>query len=87
MILEHVGAGRELIENTADRPGHDYRYAVDPTPAESLGWQRAWTLDDGLRDTVRWYADNRAWWEKIKSGSHYQQHDEEWYAGRTAVQA
>jgi dTDP-glucose 4,6-dehydratase len=59
----------KLIEFVADRPGHDLRYAVDDTKIrEELGWQPQETLATGLKKTVEWYLDNRAWWESIRSG-------------------
>lgn len=59
----------ELITFVADRPGHDARYAMDIGKISSeLGWQPRETFESGLRKTVRWYLDNRAWWEDIRSG-------------------
>lgn len=50
------------VTHVADRPGHDRRYAINPVKAEKeLGWQRRWSFDEGLRQTVAWYADNEAW--------------------------
>jgi dTDP-glucose 4,6-dehydratase len=58
-----------LIEFVADRPGHDLRYAVDDGKMRAeLGWRPQETLETGLAKTVRWYIDNRAWWEPIRSG-------------------
>jgi dTDP-glucose 4,6-dehydratase len=58
-----------LIEFVTDRPGHDLRYAVDDRKIRrELGWKPAESLATGLRRTVRWYLDNRAWWEPIRSG-------------------
>ncbi len=58
-----------LIEFVADRPGHDWRYAMDDGKLrQELGWRPAESLETGLRKTVRWYLDNRAWWEPIRSG-------------------
>jgi dTDP-glucose 4,6-dehydratase len=55
-----------LIRFVADRPGHDRRYAIDPSKAErELGWRAEVSLQEGLRKTVQWYLDNRAWWEPI----------------------
>jgi dTDP-glucose 4,6-dehydratase len=51
-----------------DRPGHDRRYALDCAKLRALGWTPRTAFDDGLASTVAWYAANRAWWEKIKSG-------------------
>lgn len=59
----------KLIEFVADRPGHDLRYAIDDRKIRrELGWQPAESLASGLRKTVRWYLQNRAWWEPIRSG-------------------
>lgn len=58
----------DLITFVPDRPGHDARYAIDPTRIrEELGWRPSVTLDEGLRRTVRWFLDNRAWWEPLLS--------------------
>jgi dTDP-glucose 4,6-dehydratase len=58
-----------LISFVADRPGHDLRYAIDDSKLRrELGWRPMESLDSGLRKTVRWYLDNRTWWEPIRSG-------------------
>jgi dTDP-glucose 4,6-dehydratase len=58
-----------LISFVADRPGHDLRYAMDDAKIRrELGWRPAESLATGLRRTVRWYLDNRPWWEPIRSG-------------------
>jgi dTDP-glucose 4,6-dehydratase len=58
-----------LITFVADRPGHDLRYAMDDGKLRrALGWRPGESLETGLRKTVRWYLDNRAWWEPIRSG-------------------
>jgi dTDP-glucose 4,6-dehydratase len=52
----------ELIEFVADRPGHDRRYAIDPSKVEGeLGWRPAHSLEQGFRQTIQWYLDNAAW--------------------------
>jgi dTDP-glucose 4,6-dehydratase len=62
-------ARRELIAFVADRPGHDHRYAIDPTKLErDLGWRAEESFDTGIAKTVRWYLDNRDWWEPILAG-------------------
>jgi dTDP-glucose 4,6-dehydratase len=59
----------KLIEFVTDRPGHDLRYAVDDAKIRrELGWKPVESLATGLRKTVRWYLDNRSWWEPIRSG-------------------
>ncbi|HXR88113.1 MAG TPA: dTDP-glucose 4,6-dehydratase [Stellaceae bacterium] len=61
----------KLIEFVVDRPGHDLRYAVDDAKIRrELQWRPKETLASGLKKTVQWYLDNRAWWEKIRSGSY-----------------
>jgi dTDP-glucose 4,6-dehydratase len=60
-----------LITYVTDRPGHDFRYAIDATKIrDELGWQPSVTLDEGLRRTVRWYLDNREWWQSIQARGH-----------------
>lgn len=59
---------RSLVEFVADRPGHDHRYAIDPSKLErELGWRALESFESGLRRTVLWYLDNRAWWEPLRS--------------------
>ncbi|WP_326568390.1 dTDP-glucose 4,6-dehydratase [Amycolatopsis rhabdoformis] len=66
-LLEAVGVGWERVEAVADRKGHDRRYSVDITKISSeLGYAPRVSFEDGLAGTVRWYADNRAWWEPLK---------------------
>ncbi len=61
-----TGSRRELIRFVTDRPGHDRRYAIDPGKIErELGWRPRETFDSGLAKTVRWFCDNRAWWQDI----------------------
>jgi dTDP-glucose 4,6-dehydratase len=57
-----------LLRRVADRPGHDRRYSLDTSKMQALGWSPVTSFDDGIRATVDWYRDNRAWWEPIKSG-------------------
>lgn len=60
---------RRLITFVDDRPGHDRRYALDTQKARKvLGWRSRVTFDDGINTTVRWYLENRAWWETILKG-------------------
>ena len=64
-----IGSRAKLIGFVADRPGHDARYAIDASKIErELGWRARHTFDDGLRQTVQWYLDNRTWWERVRSG-------------------
>ena len=62
---------RSRIEFVDDRPGHDRRYAIDPTRAEDrLGWRPRVDFDRGLRDVVKWYVDNESWWRQIISAGY-----------------
>jgi dTDP-glucose 4,6-dehydratase len=59
---------RELITFVSDRPGHDFRYAIDFAKLNNeLGWSPKHSFEQGLESTVRWYMDNRAWWEPLIS--------------------
>ena len=60
------GSYADLITFVADRPGHDARYAIDPTRIRTeLGWRPSVTVEEGLRCTVRWYLDHPAWWQAL----------------------
>jgi dTDP-glucose 4,6-dehydratase len=73
---------RALITFVKDRPGHDRRYAIDCSKIErELGWRPRHDFRSGLRETVRWYIDNRAWVERVKSGA-YREWIEQNYDGR-----
>ena len=62
---------QQLITFVADRPGHDWRYAMDTTKLRrELGWEPRESFDSGLRKTVAWYLENHWWWEPIWSGSY-----------------
>jgi dTDP-glucose 4,6-dehydratase len=63
-----AGPRERLIRFVADRPGHDFRYEIDPSRAESrLGWRAPHGFEEGLRRTVKWYLDNEPWWQAIRA--------------------
>ncbi len=69
-ILDEIqpvgGSYADQISFVQDRPGHDMRYAIDPTRIiQELQWRPSVTLEQGMRKTVQWYLDNRAWWEPL----------------------
>ena len=65
------GPYADLITFVTDRPGHDFRYAVDCSRIENeLGWRPSHRFDTGLRDTVHWYLENSAWVELVRSGAY-----------------
>lgn len=71
-----------LIEHVADRPGHDMRYAMDPTKiATELGWYPETTFKEGIKKTILWYLDNQEWVESVTSGD-YQKYYDEMYSKR-----
>jgi dTDP-glucose 4,6-dehydratase len=66
-VLELTGKPESLKTIVPDRPGHDRRYLLDSTKIrEELGWEEAYDFESGLADTVRWYAENRDWWQPLK---------------------
>lgn len=81
-VLKKLGKPESLIRFVKDRPGHDRRYAIDPTKIKNeLGWYPETDFDSGIEKTVRWYLENREWWEKIKSGE-YTEYYEKMYQNR-----
>jgi dTDP-glucose 4,6-dehydratase len=70
-VLDLLGKPRSLIQFVKDRLGHDRRYAIDPSLAESvLGWRPAETWETGLEKTIRWYQDNPDWIARARSGAY-----------------
>ena len=82
LICRELGKPESLIVHVEDRKGHDMRYAIDPTKIHrELGWQPETKFADGIQKTIRWYLDNRQWWEKIISGE-YMNYYEKMYGSR-----
>lgn len=81
-ILRLVGKADSLIQFVADRPGHDYRYSVDPGKAEKLGWQRRWNFADGMAQTVAWYLEHQGWWRRVKGNMAFRDLEKKWYSER-----
>ena len=65
-LLEHCGAGWDMVTRVPDRKGHDRRYSLDDGVLRALGYAPRIPFADGLAATVRWYAEHRAWWEPLK---------------------
>lgn len=81
-ILKALDKPESLIHFVTDRPGHDMRYAIDPTKIhEELGWLPTTPFDEGIQKTIRWYLDHKPWWEHIISGD-YQNYYEKMYGNR-----
>jgi dTDP-glucose 4,6-dehydratase len=71
LLLEATGTGWDRVRNVTDRLGHDLRYSVDDTRIRTeLGYQPQVPFTAGLAETVRWYRENRAWWEPLKARAH-----------------
>jgi dTDP-glucose 4,6-dehydratase len=79
-ILDLLDRPESLMQYVSDRPGHDYRYSVDPSAAESLGWQRQWDFQRGMAQTVAWYKQNPEWWQAVKDKKVFQDHYSQWYS-------
>jgi len=70
-ILKALGKPESLIKYVTDRPGHDLRYAMDPTKITTeLGWVPEHDFESGIKDTIDWYLNNKEWWENIISGEY-----------------
>ncbi len=73
---------QELITFVQDRPGHDLRYAIEPSPhLAEIGWQPQVPFEEGLRRTMAWYLEHPDWWQSVRSGE-YQTYYERWYGER-----
>jgi len=82
IICKELGKPESLITYVTDRKGHDLRYAIDPTKIHTeLGWLPETKFEDGIQKTVRWYLDNREWWQTILSGA-YRNYYEKMYSNR-----
>ena len=68
ILLDELDKPKSLIQHVEDRPGHDRRYCLNVDKLKALGWQPAYSHEEALRATARWYVANEWWWGKIKSG-------------------
>lgn len=83
-ILDELDAPRDLVTHVTDRQGHDVRYSLDTSKIRRLGWRPTIDFDEGIRSTIRWYRDNRGWWEPLKSGD-YEEYYRRNYAAREII--
>ena len=71
IILKQLNKPEDLITFVSDRPGHDLRYAIDSSKIErELGWNRTYTFEEGIKETIDWYVNNQEWIDDIKSGNY-----------------
>lgn len=81
-VLRELNKPESLIRYVTDRPGHDMRYAIDPTKITTeLGWKPKHNFDTGIRYTIQWYLENTEWWERIINGE-YQNYYQKMYGSR-----
>ena len=66
MILQELGKDESFIEHVRDRPGHDRRYSLDCSKIHKLGWKPRFEFGKALKETVKWYEDNKNWWKTKK---------------------
>lgn len=82
IILKQLGKPESLIKFVADRKGHDMRYAIDPSKIhKELGWLPETMFADGIKKTIKWYLDNKKWWQDIISGE-YQHYYDKMYSNK-----
>ena len=82
LICKELGKPESLITFVKDRKGHDLRYAIDPTKIHNeLGWLPQIEFEHGIKKTIKWYLENRNWWEEIISGE-YQDYYQKMYSNR-----
>jgi dTDP-glucose 4,6-dehydratase len=78
-LLDALGKPRSLIRYVPDRPGHDRRYAIDCTKIENeLGWRPWYTLEQGLRETIRWYQENGDWIAGVRNGAYLRYYEQQY---------
>ena len=81
-LIEKMGASKDLITFVRDRPGHDRRYAMDFSKAKKdLGWSPTYKFDNGIKQTIQWYNDNKKWMDNVISGD-YQRYYKEMYGDK-----
>lgn len=81
-ILHELGKPETLITYVKDRAGHDMRYAIDPSKTmRDIGWAPTTLFNEGIKETIKWYLENRSWWESITSGE-YKNYYKKMYSNR-----
>ena len=81
-ILDELDKPESLITFVEDRAGHDLRYAIDPAKiSNELDWKPTILFDEGIKKTIKWYLDNKEWWENILSGD-YQDYYQRMYKNK-----
>lgn len=86
ILLDEVGKPPSLIRHVEDRLGHDRRYCMNVDKLMALGWEPEYSHEEAIRATVRWYVENRWWWEPIRSGEFREYYDRV-YGGRKTLES
>lgn len=82
LILKTLGKSESLIKHVEDRLGHDRRYAIDNTKITAeLGWKPVYTFEEGIKETIEWYLNNRKWLDDVRSGA-YMKYYQQYYGGK-----
>jgi dTDP-glucose 4,6-dehydratase len=86
LILQNLGKSESLITYVQDRLGHDRRYAIDSAKIQrELNWTPAYTFEQGIAETIKWYVENQQWWKRIISGE-YKEYYKILYGGREVIE-
>ncbi|WP_188973398.1 dTDP-glucose 4,6-dehydratase [Deinococcus aerolatus] len=83
IVLDTLGKSPALVRHVTDRAGHDRRYSMNVDKLKALGWQPRYEPREAVAEAAKWYADNRTWWEPIRSGE-FREYYERQYAERLA---
>lgn len=86
ILLDELGKPASLIQHVEDRQGHDRRYCMNVDKLMALGWEPDYTHEEALRATTAWYANNRWWWEPIRSGE-FKEYYQRLYGNRKVLAA
>ncbi len=78
IILSLAGADKGLLKKVKDRPAHDFRYALSSAKIIKLGWKPKYSFKQAMGATIKWYAENRAWWKKMKNRE-FSDYYRKWY--------
>jgi dTDP-glucose 4,6-dehydratase len=80
LVLQKMGKPDRLINFVKDRPGHDRRYAIDAGKMKTeLGWKPTFQFERGLSETVKWYLDNREWWQRVMTGEYQEYYKRQYH--------
>ncbi len=78
IILKALGKDENSIEYVKDRPAHDWRYSLDCSKLNALGWKPKYDFESALQETVEWYKKNEAWWKPLKSGEYLKYYEKQY---------